>query len=204
MLSPLASLLSPASVTEDSPLIPDSSHHHLPRRTPSTRSPLRRERPNITVIVACGLNRAIGKDNGLLWRLPDDMRLFRANTLGRTVLMGRNTAESIGRALPKRRNLVWTSRDEAPFPGQEVVHSLEEALNLTGGDELCVIGGARVYAHALPVARRLKITVVEDAPEADTFLPPIDLEQWQLLHTQQFPEGDNHPPYTYSEYVRRE
>lgn len=171
---------------------------------PSLNSRLRTSRPNITVIVACGLNRAIGKDNKLLWHLPEDMRLFRLNTIGRTVLMGRRTAESIGRALPKRWNLVWTSRPTAPFPGQEVVRSLEQALELTAGEELCVIGGAQVYAQALPLARRLKLTVVEDTPEADTFLPPIDLEQWQLLTTHQYPEEEDRPAFSYSEYVRRE
>jgi dihydrofolate reductase len=165
----------------------------------------------LTIIVACGTNRAIGKDNKLLWSLPEDMKLFKTNTLGRTVVMGRRTAESIGRALPKRRNLVLTSGD-APFEGVEVVRSLQEAIDAVGADEeLCVIGGERLYAEALPLCNRIKLTLVLDQPEADAFFPAVDLiTGWRLLERREFPETligttngqDFSPAFTYMEYVR--
>ena len=157
----------------------------------------------ITIIVACGLNRAIGKDNKLLWKLPEDMKLFKANTLGKTVLMGRLTAESVGRALPNRRNLVLTSRDSAPYPGQEAVRSLDEAISMLGADEeLCVIGGERVYAEALPLADRIKLTIVCDEPDADAFFPRFDATEWRLRERRNFAPTEDDIEYTYAEYIR--
>ena len=103
---------------------------------------------NITIIAAVGLNGAIGKDNKLLWDIPEDMKLFKRNTIGKIVVMGRNTALSIGRALPRRRNLVLTS-GEAPFGNVEVVRSLQEAIEIAGEEELCVIGGAQLYRECI-------------------------------------------------------
>ena len=161
---------------------------------------------NITILMAVSLDLAIGKDNKLLWHLPEDLKLFKANTLGRAVLMGRKTAESVGRALPNRRNIVLTS-GEAPYPGQEVVRSLAEALELVGDDELCVIGGQRVYAEAMPHAKRLKITRVHESyPEADAHFPDqsLDIHQWRMVDHKQFPAVGEQPSFEYTEYVRHE
>lgn len=156
----------------------------------------------LTIIAAIGTNRAIGKDNKLLWHLPEDMRLFRNNTRGRTVLMGRNTALSIRKPLPKRRNLVLTSGD-APYPGVEVVRSLQEAIELVGDGELCIIGGSRLYAEALPLATELKLTFVDDAPEADAFFPEFQIhaDLWERVRRLECVAIDDQPAFRYGHYV---
>ncbi|MFN4160828.1 MAG: dihydrofolate reductase, partial [Stenotrophomonas sp.] len=131
----------------------------------------------LSLIAALDRRSAIGRGNALPWHLPDDLRRFKALTLGKPVLMGRRTAESLGRALPGRRNLVLTRGGQVPFPGMQAVASLEQALALAaaaGGDELCVIGGGQVYALALPQATHLHLTHVEtEAEGADAFFPPL-------------------------------
>lgn len=156
----------------------------------------------ITIISARGTNGAIGKDNQLLWHLPEDMKLFRTNTRDRTMLMGRNTALSIRKPLSKRRNLVLTSGD-APYPGVEVVRSLHEAIELVGDGELCIIGGSRLYAEALPLATELKLTFVDDAPEADAFFPKfdIDLDLWENIHSVNHMALDGQPAFRYGHYI---
>lgn len=129
----------------------------------------------VTMVAAMSLNRAIGVDNQLPWRLKEDMALFKKNTLGKTVLMGRNTAFSIGRPLPKRTNLVLTSHDLPPYPGQSIVHSIEQAIETTEG-ELVIIGGSQVYAAALPYTDRLYLSVVDAViRDADAFFPEFDM-----------------------------
>lgn len=134
-------------------------------------------------------NRAIGRDNGLPWHLPADLQRFRALTLGKPVLMGRRTAESLGRALPGRRNLVLTRSGRVPFDGMEAVASLDEALAVAAGDgaaELCVIGGAQVYALALSRAAVMHLTLVDAAVEgADTFFPAFDAAAWEAVSREQ-------------------
>ncbi len=135
--------------------------------------------PPITLIAALDRHRAIGRGNALPWQLPDDFRHFKSLTLGKTVLMGSNTARSLGRALPGRRNLVLTRSGAVPFADMQAVASLEEAAAMVGADELMVIGGAQVYALALPLARTLHLTHVETAiADADTWFPQWDLAQW--------------------------
>ncbi len=137
---------------------------------------------NLTLVAALDRNRAIGRDNALLWHLPDDLKRFKALTVGKPVLMGRKTAESLGRALPGRRNLVLTRSGRVPFAGMEAVPSLDAACAIAaadGADELCVIGGGEVYALALPRASRLHLTHVEaEVPDADAWFPPFDAAQW--------------------------
>ena len=138
----------------------------------------------VSLIAALDRNLAIGKGNALPWHLPDDLQRFKALTLGKTVLMGRKTAESLGRALPKRRNVVLTRSGVAPFAGMEVVDSLDAAMAIgreTG--ELCVIGGADVFALTLPIATHLHLTWVETIVEsADVFFPDtLDLKDWRVV-----------------------
>jgi len=126
----------------------------------------------ISIIVAIGKNRAIGRKNQLLWDIPEDMDHFRKTTSGHTVIMGDRTLESIGRPLPKRKNIVVTLKENYTAPGCEVRNSLEEVLNeyKNSEEEVFVIGGGIIYKLSLPYADKLYLTVVEDAPEdADTF-----------------------------------
>lgn len=151
-------------------------------RDPSKPAAARAGRPCIELVVAMDRNRAIGRDNALLWHLPDDLKRFKAVTLGKPVLMGRRTAESIGRALPGRRNLVLTRSGRAPFEGMEPVASLEAALacaRADAADSLSVIGGGEVYALALPHAGRLLITHVDARiDDAEVFFPAFDPDEW--------------------------
>lgn len=126
--------------------------------------------------------RAIGKDNTLPWHLPDDLKRFKALTLGKPILMGRKTAESLGRTLPGRPNWVLTRSGRVPFEGMQAVDSFESALTLAEGHpELCVIGGGDVFAQALPSAHRLHLTYVDTIVQgADAFFPAFDLTQWRV------------------------
>jgi dihydrofolate reductase len=143
----------------------------------------------------CALDRAraIGRDGGLPWHLPDDLKRFKALTLGHPMLMGRKTALSLGRALPKRRNLVLTRSGRVPFAGMEAVSTLEEALALAGNDTLMVIGGGEVFALALPLARRMHLTYVDTVVEgADAFFPKFDESQWRITSRAQHPVDAQH------------
>ncbi len=135
----------------------------------------------IKLIAAIGKNRELGKDNGLLWNLREDMKYFRTTTAGATVVMGRRTFESIGRPLPKRRNIVITrSLDYAP-EGVEVTNSLSEALEICQND-CFVIGGGQIYKEALECADELLLTEINKAyPDADVFFPEFD----KSLYTRQ-------------------
>jgi len=138
----------------------------------------------LVLIAALDRHGAIGRDNDLPWRLPDDLKRFKALTLGKPVLMGRKTAQSLGRALPGRRNLVLTRSGQVPFDGMQAVASVEEALRAAadeGAQELCVIGGGEVYALCLPVAKLMHLTHVDTAVEgADAFFPAFDASQWRV------------------------
>jgi dihydrofolate reductase len=139
-------------------------------------------RPRITLLVACARNGAIGRDNALPWHLPEDLKHFKETTLGHPIVMGRRTFESIGRPLPGRRTIV-VSRDPGwAHPGCERAGSLDEAIGLCAGSpEVFVVGGAQVYAEALPRADRLLVTDIELDVEGDAFFPPIDASGWRLL-----------------------
>jgi dihydrofolate reductase len=136
----------------------------------------------IALVAALDRGRAIGRGGALPWHLPDDLRRFKALTLGKPVLMGRRTAESLGRALPGRENLVLTHRAQAPHPGMTVVPTLEAALAHAGARDLMVIGGGEVYALALPRAGALHMTHVDtEVAGADAYFPPLDPDAWREL-----------------------
>lgn len=134
----------------------------------------------LSLIAAIGTNNALGKDNTLLWHLPDDFKHFKQLTQDQTIIMGRKTFESIGRALPRRRNIVITRDTTYSAEGIEIRSSLEDALSeLSNTDEeVFIIGGGQIYKEAIEYADRLYITHVDTAPEADTFFPPIDPGKW--------------------------
>lgn len=141
--------------------------------------------------------RVIGRGNALPWHLPDELRRFKALTLGKPLLMGRRTAESLGRALPGRRNLVLTRSGRVPFEGMEAVASIDEALDRARSVEagtLCVIGGAEVYALALPRADAMALTLVEASVDGgDAFFPAFDAGDWQETGRTFHPADARHP-----------
>lgn len=134
----------------------------------------------LSLIAALDRHRAIGRAGDMPWHLPDDLARFKRLTLGKPVLMGRRTALSIGRALPGRRNLVLSRSAAAPYPAQETVRSLQEAVQAADGGELMVVGGGEIYALALPLAQCLYLTEVDACVAgADTWFPPWDVRQWR-------------------------
>ncbi|HEY5972088.1 MAG TPA: dihydrofolate reductase [Pseudoxanthomonas sp.] len=161
----------------------------------------------ISLVAALDRKRGIGKGNDLPWRLPDDLKRFKALTLGKPVLMGRKTAESLGRALPGRANLVLTRSGHAPFDSMQVVASIEEALQIAranDADELCVIGGAEIYALTLPLADRLHLTHVDTVVEdADAFFPLFNAADWQVVACESHPADAKHAfAFEFVDYLR--
>lgn len=152
--------------------------------------------PRISLLAALDRASAIGRGNALPWHLPDDFRRFKTLTMGKPILMGRRTAESLGRALPGRRNLVLTRGGRVPFEGMEAVASLDAALRAAAGQgarELCVIGGAQVYALALPRAAVMHLTHVHATVEdADTHFPAFDDSEWQAVSREPHPADARH------------
>lgn len=150
----------------------------------------------LVLIAALDRNRGIGRGNALPWHLPDDLKRFRALTLGQPVLMGRRTAESLGRALPKRRNLVLTRGARAPFDGMEAVASIDDALALAAAEDaeqLCVIGGGELYALTLPMATRLHLTHVDTLVDGcDAFFPAFEAARWRAVSREAHAADDRH------------
>lgn len=157
-----------------------------------------------SIIVAVARNGVIGDKNRLLWHIAEDLRHFKALTTGHPVVMGRKTYESLGRPLPNRTNVVVT-RQRIEIPGCTVVHSLEEALASFGPDEeVFVIGGAQIYAEALPLADRFYLTRVERDYEGDTRFPAWDESEWRLTACESFACGAQYPgPFRFETYERR-
>ncbi|MDN5781902.1 MAG: dihydrofolate reductase [Luteimonas sp.] len=161
----------------------------------------------VSLIAAFDRNRAIGRDNTLPWHLPADLKRFKALTLGKPILMGRKTAESLGRALPGRRNLVLTRSGQVPFDGMEAVASINAAVREASGDgatELCVIGGAQVYALALSRATVLHLTHVDAAvADADAFFPAFAVDDWRTVSHERHEADARHAfDYEFVDYVR--
>ncbi len=155
----------------------------------------------ISIIVAVAENGIIGDKNTLLWHISEDLRRFKALTTGHPVVMGRKTFESLGRPLPNRRNVV-ISRQELAIDGCEVVHSLDEALALFPSDEeVFIIGGAQIYAEALPIADRFYLTRVGHTYEGDTRFPDWDAADWRLVDSESYPCGAEYPhPFSFETY----
>ena len=158
----------------------------------------------LAIIVAAAQNGIIGRNNALPWHLPEDLRYFKRRTLGKPIVMGRKTYESIGRPLPGRTNIVISRNAGFAADGIKVVRSLDEALRLAddiaqidGVDELVVIGGAEIYREALPRAERLYLTEVHAVIQGDAVLPDIDWAQWREVGRERHAaEAPN--PYDYS------
>jgi dihydrofolate reductase len=147
----------------------------------------------LSLIAALDRNHAIGRGNTMPWHLPDDLKRFKRLTLGHTVLMGRRTADSIGRALPGRRNLVLTRNGKAPYEGQIAVASVDDAVEHCNGDTLFVIGGGEVYRLTLPQATRLFLTWVDTiVDDADAHFPEFDAREWRITRSQAHPADTHH------------
>ncbi len=158
----------------------------------------------ISIIVAVAENGVIGNQNRLLWHIAEDLRRFRHITTGHPVVMGRKTWESLGRPLPGRENVVVT-RQELSLDGARTVHSLAEAYALfPPEEEVFIIGGAQIYAEALPVADRFYLTRVHRSYEGDTRFPEWDAAAWRLTESESFPCGERYEyPFTFETYERR-
>ena len=165
----------------------------------------------LSVIVAVAENGVLGVDNTLPWRLPEDLKYFKKVTMGKPIVMGRKTYESIGRALPGRPNIVISRNPGFSAPGINVVGSIDSALELAkemaqgdGQNELMVIGGAAIYALAIPMADRLYLTEVHAEYSGDAFLPAVDLEPWLEISREHHPsQNADLPAFSFLVYERR-
>jgi dihydrofolate reductase len=134
----------------------------------------------VTIVAAVADNGVIGREGGLPWRIPDDLQRFKRLTMGHTLVMGRRTFESIGRALPGRRTIVVTrSVSWSTEADVTIVHGLHEALEAAGDDDVFIVGGAEIYRLALPLADRMALTEVHQSPEGDTWFPSPEWSDWR-------------------------
>jgi dihydrofolate reductase len=168
---------------------------------------------DIAIYVAIARNGVIGREGGLPWRLSSDLKRFKADTMGKPIIMGRKTWQGIGRPLPGRQNIVVTRDPDFQAEGADVVTSLQDAITLararshcvTGIDEICIIGGGQIYEQALPLANRLCVTHVLAEVDGDTRFPPIDPEVWRSVSSADFPTGEKDSHATrYTVYERRQ
>jgi len=159
----------------------------------------------VTLIVAADRRGVIGRDGGLPWHLPDDLRRFKARTMGKPIVMGRRTWDSIGKPLPGRHNIVITRQPSLVLDGATVVDSLDAALRAAGAvPEVCVIGGAEIFRLALPAATTVELTAVEADVGGDTFLPVLDAADWVETSREAHPADARHDyPFTFVTLRRR-
>jgi dihydrofolate reductase len=145
-------------------------------------------RPRVSLIVAMAKNRVIGADNRIPWHVPGEQKLFKQVTMGHHIVMGRKTYDSIGRLLPGRTTVVVTRQQDFVAPGAIVAHSLHDAINAAArDDEIFVIGGAELFREALPVADRIHLSIVDQEPQGDVYMPPFDQAQWREVSAEEHP-----------------
>ncbi len=164
----------------------------------------------LAMIAALAEQHVIGRDNIMPWHLPADLKHFKAMTLGKPIIMGRKTWDSLGRPLPGRLNLVVSRQPALQLEGAETFSSLDAALlraeqwaREQGVDELMLIGGAQLYAQALPRAQRLYLTRIEASPEGDAFFPAYDEAEWTRIDSQPHPAEGDAPAYRFETWQRR-
>jgi dihydrofolate reductase len=160
---------------------------------------------NISIIVAIAQNFAIGKNNDLLFHLPNDLKRFKEITTGKTLVMGRNTLLSLPKwPLPNRRHIVITDRPDEHFEGCEMVFSIDEAIEKVKNEaEAFIIGGGMVYRQFYPLAGKLYLTVVHKDFEADTFFTEIDFNLWRETYREDHYDEKNDFNYSYIDLVRK-
>jgi dihydrofolate reductase len=163
----------------------------------------------LSLIAALGENRVIGVDNSMPWHLPGDFKYFKATTLGKPIIMGRKTWDSLGRPLPGRLNIVVSRQADLRLDGAEVYPSLEAAVvraqewaREQGVDEVMLIGGAQLYAQGMEQADRLYLTRVALSPEGDAWFPEFDLAQWKLVSNTPNPAEGDKPAYSFEVWER--
>lgn len=151
----------------------------------------------ISIIVAAAQNNAIGKNNELLWHLSEDLKRFKRLTTGHSIIMGRKTFDSIGKPLPNRRSIIITRQHDLKIEGCEVVHSLDEAIQLCKGEpEVFIIGGAEIYKQSLEKANKIYLTRVYADFEGDAFFPEIH-STWKELHKEAFTDEKSQLSYAF-------
>lgn len=163
----------------------------------------------VSLIVATTRNQVIGRDNQMPWHLPADLRYFKQRTLGKPIIMGRKTWESLGRPLPGRLNIVISRQADVELEGAEVFADLTAAIQRgqewakqQGVAEVMVIGGGQIYQQALAFAQRVYLTRIELELEGDAFFPVLDTQQWQQVEAQAHPAQDKEPGYTFEVWQR--
>lgn len=163
----------------------------------------------VSLIVAATRNQVIGLDNQMPWHLPADLRYFKQRTLGKPIIMGRKTWESLGRPLPGRLNIVISRQADVELAGAEVFADLEAAIlrgqewaTQQGVDEVMVIGGGQLYQQALTLAQRVYLTRIDLELEGDTFFPVLDAQQWRQTDAQAHPAQNQEPGYTFEVWQR--
>lgn len=159
--------------------------------------------PEIVLVLARAANGVIGKDGGMPWHIPADLRHFKQITKGRPMIMGRKTFDSLPGILEGRRHIVLTRDTDWEEDGAEVAHSIEEALKLANGPHVCVIGGAEIYALFLPLADRIEITEIAGMPEGDTVIPALDSQSWTEVSRISHGSIGDVPAYDFVTMIRK-
>ncbi len=160
----------------------------------------------LSLIAAVANNHVIGKNNRMIWHMPNDLKFFKETTIGHHVIMGRKNYEAEGKPLPKRTNIIITRQKDYRAAGCIVVHSLDAALELAkDDDEPFIIGGAEIYKLALPLLTKMYITRIYGDFEGDTFFPEIDYSQWKKIMEDPHDADERNPyPYTFFIYMRKD
>ncbi len=159
----------------------------------------------LIIIAAAAENNALGKNNDLVWHLPDDFKRFKELTTGHAIIMGRKTFESFPKLLPNRKHIVITRKQDYHPNGVHTTHTLEQAISLAQHDEQTyIIGGGEIYNLAMDVADKIELTRVHHIFDADTFFPEIDAQRWELIKEIKHPKDERHAfAFSYLSYVRR-
>ena len=159
----------------------------------------------ITIIAAAAENSALGKDNRLIWHIPEDLNRFKRLTSGHAIIMGRKTFESLPKALPNRHNIVISRNKSYTAEGASVCHNLEEAMALAENDsQPFIIGGGQIYEQAMKIAHKIELTRVHKDYEADTFFPFIDLNKWSIVSEESIENSKDDPSrFSYLTYIKK-
>ncbi|KAB1156738.1 dihydrofolate reductase [Flavobacterium luteum] len=159
----------------------------------------------IILVAAAGKNNALGKNNDLIWHLPNDFKRFKALTSGHHIIMGRKTFESFPKPLPNRTHIVITRQKEYQPEGCIIADSIEKALEISPkSEDVFIIGGGEIYALGLPYANKIELTRVLDSFEADVFFPEIDLKEWKLVEEEFHPKDERHKyDFSYQTFIRK-
>lgn len=156
---------------------------------------------NLTIIAAIGKNNELGYNNNLIWRFKEDMKFFKKNTIGKTIVMGRKTLDSLPKLLPDRNHIVLTHKD-IEIPGVIIIHSKEELFNLIKDEEIMIIGGASIYKMFIDDIDKMLLTEIDEYfKDADAYFPKFDKNNWHKKVLSR--KKENNIPYNHIEYIRK-